>query len=87
MAGQRKKTVEWRGKLIEGTPVLVENQVEPQSTYNLEDGTQIRMRTVVMEVVRLDGHYNAEGDTIYLLKSQNLMTTNVPEKYRRPRGA
>lgn len=86
MAGPRKKIVEWQGNQVEGTIVLVENQVENPSTYNLEDGTQIRMRTVLMEVIRLDGHFNADGDTIYLLKHQNLLTTNVPEKYRRPRG-
>jgi len=86
----RKKRLIWppaSGQEVEGTVVQVENQVENPSTYNLEDGTQLRMRTVLTEVIRLEGIYNDEGETIYVLKSQNIVTSNVAEKYRRPKGA
>jgi hypothetical protein len=76
-------TVEYEGRKVKGERVNFDIDKENWNSYSLEDGTKIRMRLVVAQVIRLDGEYTPEGDPIYLVNSTNVVTTDVPDHLKK----
>lgn len=56
---------------------------ESWNEYLLEDGTVLRVKLVATEIMRVDDAYNGDGDPVYLIKSQNVVASSVPEKLRK----
>jgi hypothetical protein len=80
MAGRRK--IVYQGQEVWGEDVEFETDHEAWNTYVLHDGTTLKMKAVVSEVVRLDV-YNPGGDPVYLIKSTNVVTAIVPENLKK----
>ena len=78
-------TLDYLGRKVSGQKVGFDiGDKENWSSYILEDGTKIRMRLVVAEIVRLKGEYNQDGEPIYIVKSTNVVTTtDVPEHLKK----
>lgn len=55
--------------------------IEPTITYELNDGSRLRVRTLVTSVIRLD-KYNQIGEPIYFVMSQTLCDSIVPEQFK-----
>ena len=71
---ERRKSVRARGgKSIEGTVVEVTQSIERFSEINLEDGSTLRMKPVVTEVIRLDGQWDKDDNPAYVVKSTNVL--------------
>lgn len=79
----RKVRVQYQGREVEGEKVPVESMREEWNQYFLADGTVVRARLIVQEVIRLNGEYNSEGDPVYIVKSTNLVSTDVPDSLKR----
>ena len=63
---------------------IVETQ-EKYSEITLRDGTTVRTKMTPLEVCRVEGRWDAEGNPVYVVKSQNLVVADdVPEDLRRP---
>ncbi|MDK2795241.1 MAG: hypothetical protein PWQ22_474 [Archaeoglobaceae archaeon] len=43
--------------------------------YELEDGSRIKIRTIITKVLRLDGYFDAYGNPIYVIQSQMVVAT------------
>lgn len=71
----------FRGQEVWGEEVDFEPEHEGFNTYLLQDGTKIKMKTVVSEVLKLDSR-NSEGEPIYIVKSTNIVAAIVPESLR-----
>jgi hypothetical protein len=56
---------------------------EHWSTYILADGTALRAKQVATEVWRVVDEWDPEGNPLYLMKSQGIMTVTAPEQLRR----
>ena len=82
---ERKKTVRNRsGKSLEGTVVEVTQSIERFSEINLDDGSILRMKPVVTEVVRIDGQWDNDGNPAYVVKSTNvLVVVESPQELRK----
>lgn len=78
----RRTTVEYQGKKIGGEVLKFETKREDWSVYQTEDGTEVRMKSVVSDIIRLD-LYKEDGEPVYLVKSTNLVSTDVPEILRK----
>ena len=76
----RRKTG-FQGQEVWGEEVEFEAEHEGFNTYLLHDGTKLKMKSVVSEVLRLDLR-NAEGEPIYILKSANIVIAIVPESLK-----
>ena len=63
---------------IEGEDVSFNTMVESWNEYKLEDGTEVRLKTVVKRVVRTPRR-NPNGEPIYVVQSQNVLDTRVPD--------
>jgi hypothetical protein len=70
---------------IEGTriPVEIKKTDEQWSTYTLKDGTQLRLRPVMVGVSLIKGKFNAAGEPVYEFKSGVIVDTKVPAKMKR----
>jgi hypothetical protein len=57
-----------------GTLMEVTDAKEPWSEYTLEDGTKIRLKQTLVNVVRLDNKKNLNGEPVYSIQSQPTMS-------------
>jgi hypothetical protein len=79
-----KKTYPYNGKMVPGDAITVESANEPWAQFSLEDGTQVKAKLVLLDVVRLEGEYNdASGDPVYLMQFQQIIGVVAPEALKR----
>jgi hypothetical protein len=57
-----------------GTLMEVTESREPWSEYVLEDGTKIRLKQTLVNVIRLDDKKNQNGEPVYSIQSQPTMS-------------
>ncbi|MGF1473776.1 MAG: hypothetical protein ACFB50_18800 [Rubrobacteraceae bacterium] len=68
------------GRVIEGTVMNFQTGGEHWNEYLVDDGTVVRVKLVVTEIIRLDGEYNAQGEPIYTVESTNVSAISAPEE-------
>jgi hypothetical protein len=84
MAERRVKVPLPNGQVGEGSDVPVAKSEEHWSEITLEDGTVLRIKSVVSSAVRIDGQWDAEGNPMYAIKSgQAVVVVSVPPELRR----
>ena len=70
--------------LSEGEEVDFENEKEEWNVYKLADGSTLKDKLVLVNVVRGRNKYDPKGNPIYGITSQNVIKVlNVPEKLKR----
>lgn len=70
------------GTLIDAHEVPVLESTERWTDIKLEDGSVIRLKSIVLSVARLINRYDEEGNPMYVLKANQVMTVDVPEHLR-----
>ena len=81
---ERKRRVTLpNGDQVEVAEVGFRSSLENWNEYLADDGTVIRLKLVVTEVLRVDGQYDPEGNPVYLVKSTNVTSISAPEELRR----
>ncbi len=78
------KTVELKigDKTVAGTLVDFETVREEYNTYKLSDGSTIRMKTVVTNIIRTE-EFTPSGEPVYIVNSQNVLVADVPETLKK----
>lgn len=56
---------------------------EKWSVYELDDGSTLKLKPVVLEIWRVIDQYDNDGNPKYLIKSQNMMTVYSPDKLKK----
>jgi len=82
----RSRKISWQGRTVDATEVTYQPSGEHWNEYLVDDGTVIKMKTVVTEILRVQGEHDQEGNPVYLVKSANIMAVNAPENLRRGGG-
>jgi len=67
---------------VEAEQVDFEARAEPWATYELSDGTVLKVRTILTNVMRIEGEYDQSGNPVYVVSSQNVIQANAPKKLR-----
>lgn len=67
----------------EATEVGFRAAGEHWNEYLLDDGTVLRLKLVVTNVVKIDGLYDNDGNPAYLAQSTNVVGVSSPEEIRR----
>lgn len=81
---KRKQVRDATGNVVEGVEVGVAESLERFSDVTLEDGTSIKTKLSVIIAVRVDDQWDDEGNPIYIVKSQNILTViDSPEHLKR----
>lgn len=78
-----KTKILFNGQQVDASLVPVRSSQEPWSEYILDDGTLIRLRSVVTEVYRIDNMYDPEGNPVYQVKSSNVASAIPSEDSKR----
>ena len=68
-----KMKVPYQGRQVEAEEVDFFTRKEDWNEYQLSDGTVIRMKTVVTDVLRLPGEVDPEGNPVYQVRSTNVL--------------
>lgn len=68
----------------EPEPVKSEFETEREgfNTYILHDGTRLKFKAVVGQIVRLEA-YNPNGEPLYLVNATNVLVADVPDNLKR----
>jgi hypothetical protein len=81
---RRRIKVALPGNVIkEGVEVHMISSDERWSSVTLEDGTTIRMKQTVTQVIKIEGEFDPEGNPMYVTKTANLMVVDAPDALRR----
>ena len=68
------------GRSVDAEPIDIEKLDDPPTFVKLKDGSRIRLRIDVIEVVRVSGIWDSEGNPIYQVKTANTMAVlDVPD--------
>ncbi|MFQ5826967.1 MAG: hypothetical protein ACE5IA_06375 [Dehalococcoidia bacterium] len=76
-------TINFRGQPREALEVKFKAVREDWNEYDLEDGTTVRMKTVVSEVVRVPEEFDNEDNPVYVVKSANLLVVKAPDSLKK----
>lgn len=63
-------TVEYQGRSIEAEEIGFQPISEPKCEFQLEDGTNIRMKLVLGRILKLIGEKNETGQQLYWFNNQ-----------------
>jgi len=81
---QRKKTIPTPEGPKEAVVVDVVSSRETYNVYTLEDGSRLKLKAVMIEVLRVEGDYDDEGNPLYVAKSRNILAVDAPDRLKRP---
>lgn len=56
---------------------------ENWNEYFADDGSVIRIKVVVTEVLRVDDRYDDQGDPVYVVKSANVTAVSAADEVRK----
>jgi hypothetical protein len=71
------------GTLVDATEVPVEESNERWTDLTLQDGTKMRIKTTVVNVARVDGIYDPQGNPLYIVNGlPTMVIMEVPEKLK-----
>jgi hypothetical protein len=71
------------GKEYAAEIIEFETEREGWNSYILHDGTMLKLKAVVSDIIRVEGAYAPNGDPLYMVQSSNIVTTTVPESLKR----
>jgi hypothetical protein len=78
-----KNTYPYQGRMVPGEPLEFEATTpEAWSTYRLSDGTMLKVKTIVLNVARLD-EYGPDGTPLYQFQAQQVVTVQAPDSLKR----
>ena len=75
----RTVKVRLEGHLHDGLQVEIEESDERWTRVKLEDGSVLRMKTVVTHVARIPNRYDADGAPVYVIRSSNILVVDAAE--------
>jgi hypothetical protein len=82
---RKRKILDPQGNLVDGTLIDIDESTERFSDVKLADGTHIRVRTVIQEIIRFDTLWADNGEPMYNVKSATLPTVvEAPEVLKKP---
>jgi hypothetical protein len=71
------------GTEVEAVNVDFKTLKEEWNEYTLEDGTVLKFKTVVSNIIRTESYDPMTGDPVYHVRSTNILRVNVPVELKR----
>ena len=73
------------GQQVPGEEVEFETEHEGFNIYILHDGTRLKFKAVVGQIIRLDA-YKPDGEPVYMINASNVAIATVPDALKRQPG-
>jgi hypothetical protein len=71
------------GRELDAVELGFQTGGEHWNEYMLDDGSVVKIKLVVTNVVRLEGEYDPNGLPVYLAQSTNVMAVSAPDNLRK----
>ncbi len=71
------------GQEVMAEEIEFESERENWNTYALHDGTTLKIKAVLAEVLRVEGMYAPNGDPLYIVNASPVVSSHSPENLRR----
>ncbi len=81
-----KRKINYGGQMVDAQSLEFKTAGEEWNEYWLADGSTVKVKLVVLDIVRVDGRFDANDDPVYLVKSQNVVQIHAPSKLRKNAG-
>jgi len=73
----------YEGEEVDATEIDFNTRREDWNEYQLVDGTVIKVKIIVGDIMRIEGRYDNDGNPVYRVKSSNMMFVKSPEELRK----
>jgi hypothetical protein len=77
------RKINFQGQVRDAVTVDFEPDKETFSTYILHDGSALKLKAVLTEVMRIEGVYAPNGDPVYVIQAAQIMSVSAPDSLRR----
>lgn len=67
----------------EGTIVNFKPSPGTPDEYKLEDGTKLLIKQSVIQIVRIDGEFDNQGNPTYIVQTTQMIAVDSPESLKR----
>ncbi len=81
---ERRRKVRIGEKDVDALEMPFQNIAEHWNEYLLHDGSVLRLKSVVTDILRLENVFDAEGTPQYLIKSAQVVAVSASERARKP---
>ena len=78
----RRINVPFEGKMVPAEQLDFESEKEPWTVYKLEDGTVLKIKTILANAARLVDRYKPDGEPMYVLGVGSLPVLDIPAELR-----
>ena len=79
-----KRIVDYQGRKVTARSIdFNAKTAENWQQYELEDGSVLKVKAVILDVSKLEGEYSEQGDPVYQLSAQQLVTVAVPDELKK----
>jgi hypothetical protein len=78
-----RRQVNFQGKLVDAEVIEFEADREQWSTYLLHDGTSLKIKPVMTEVLRLNDVFAPNGDPVYMVQAQQIVHITPSDSVRK----
>lgn len=75
--------VRWQDQEVDAVEVRYKSVREDWNEYDIDDGTTVRVKLLVSEIVRLTDRFDQEGNPVYVIKSGNVVFVKAPDHLKR----
>lgn len=83
MPGKRTKVTMPTGVIADAVEVGVSESNEKWTEIKLDDGSSLRIKSVILGALRVDGQYDQDGNPLYMVKANQVMTVSAPDHLRK----
>jgi len=80
---ERTIKVPFEGKTVDGLDMDFKSIKEDWNEYQINDGTIVRMKVVVVNIAKVTDKYDNEGNPVYIVKTSNVLAISAPEKLKK----
>jgi hypothetical protein len=81
--GVAKRTkVQWGNETVDGLDLDFRTLREEWNEYETEDGSRIRVKLVVSEIIRTDRFDQQTDQPIYVVRSGNIVVVKAPDELK-----
>jgi hypothetical protein len=82
---ERRRKIRIGNELVDVVEMpLSGSSAEHWNEYVLTDGSVIRVKTVVTEILKVEGKFDAEGNPQYVIRSTQIVSVSASDRARRP---
>jgi len=79
----RRERVKVGNKLVDAEHVEPTQTTERWNEYLMDDGTLLKVKLILKKTYRLLDQFDPQGNPVYLVESQNVLTVNPPDHLKR----